>query len=156
MNPPPIVVFDCMVVVQALARSTGPAAACLAMVEAKAVELLLSDAVLEEWRDVLSRPSILQHFPGITFERVNEVIESVSRLGWHLNPPIASFTVERDPKDQKYLDLAIAGNASHLVTRDRDLLDLMIDPRWTPFATSLQIVDPVAFLRIMASRPLEA
>jgi putative PIN family toxin of toxin-antitoxin system len=147
----PIVVLDSMVIVQALARSTGPAAACLAMIEADAVELLVSNAVLDEWRDVLSRPALLRRFPGITVERVNQTIESISQFGRRLDPPIAPILVDRDPKDQKYLDLAIAGGASFLVTRDRDLLELTSAPQWNSFAPSLQVVDPVSFLRIMAA-----
>lgn len=34
------------------------------------------------------------------------------------------FVLERDPKDAKYVDLAIATKADFLVTRDKDLLDL--------------------------------
>jgi putative PIN family toxin of toxin-antitoxin system len=142
-----------MVIIQALAKSTGPAAACLSMVEAKAVELLLSDAVLDEWRDVLSRPTILRHFSGIPLEQISRAIESISRIGRHLDPPVAPIQVNRDPKDQKYLDLAISGKASFLLTRDRDLLDLTSKPEWKPFGSALELVAPVTFLRIMAARP---
>lgn len=123
------------------------------MVEAKAIELLLSNAVLDEWRDVLSRPTVLRHFPEISADQVTQAIESISKLGRHLDPPIAPILVDRDPKDQKYLDLAIAGSASFLVTRDRDLLDLASMPEWNRFASALQLVDPVTFLRIVAARP---
>lgn len=34
------------------------------------------------------------------------------------------FVLERDPKDAKYVDLAIATKADLLVTRDKDILDL--------------------------------
>lgn len=34
------------------------------------------------------------------------------------------FVLDRDPKDSKYIDLAIATKADFLVTRDNDLLDL--------------------------------
>ena len=34
------------------------------------------------------------------------------------------FVLERDPKDAKYVDLAIAAKADFLVTRDKDLLYL--------------------------------
>lgn len=30
----------------------------------------------------------------------------------------------RDPKDNKFLDLAISGNATHIITGDKDLLEL--------------------------------
>jgi predicted nucleic acid-binding protein len=62
------------------------------------------------------------------------------------------LTLERDPKDEKFIDLALFAEAEYLVTRDRDLLDLatavppegsQIDAR----SLGLNILDPVAFLR---------
>lgn len=35
------------------------------------------------------------------------------------------YVLERDPKDSKYVDLALAAGVEYLVTRDHDLLDLM-------------------------------
>lgn len=37
---------------------------------------------------------------------------------------IQSFSVCRDPKDDKFLELAVNGNADYIVTGDRDLLVL--------------------------------
>jgi len=62
------------------------------------------------------------------------------------------FELPRDPGDEPYLNLAIETGARFLVTRDRDLLDLM---RWDTeegrnFQSrfpDLRILDPVAFLR---------
>jgi predicted nucleic acid-binding protein len=34
------------------------------------------------------------------------------------------FDFERDPRDAKFTELAIAGAATHLITLDRDLLSL--------------------------------
>lgn len=34
------------------------------------------------------------------------------------------FNYERDPKDEPYVNLALAANATHLVSRDKDGLDL--------------------------------
>jgi predicted nucleic acid-binding protein len=51
------VVFDCMIFLQAATRFTGPASALLELAEIGELELLVSDACLEEIRDVLTRPS---------------------------------------------------------------------------------------------------
>ena len=62
------------------------------------------------------------------------------------------FTYERDPRDEKYINLAIASNAHYLVSRDKDLLDLRKEdlPEGQGFRAqfpSLQILDPVDFLK---------
>ena len=57
------------------------------------------------------------------------------------------FVLSRDPKDEPYLNLAIATDASYLVSRDNDLLDLMTDSEFRTQHPDLKILDPVAFLR---------
>ena len=50
-----------------------------------------------------------------------------------------TLNVCRDPKDDKFLELALSGDASHLITGDRDLLSLL------PFC-EIQIISPSTFL----------
>jgi predicted nucleic acid-binding protein len=64
------------------------------------------------------------------------------------------FVLERDPKDAKYVDLAIATKADFLVTRDKDLLDLREkeSPRLQIFETldwQFKIVDPFEMLTFL-------
>lgn len=70
------------------------------------------------------------------------------------------FVYPRDPDDEPYLNLAIEAGAQFLVTRDRDLLDLMranteegrdFQRRFR----ELKILDPVAFLKEIEQRPDE-
>ena len=49
------------------------------------------------------------------------------------------ITACRDPKDDKFLELAVSGNASHIISGDRDLLALH------PFR-GIPILTPAAFL----------
>ena len=61
------------------------------------------------------------------------------------------FHFDRDPKDEPYINLAIAANARFLVSRDNDILDLATNPgsdgeRLRRMAPDLRILDPVAFL----------
>ncbi len=59
---------------------------------------------------------------------------------------------ERDPRDEPYVNLAIAARAGFLVSRDGDFLDLANPSNadgalLRNLAPGLQILDPVSFLR---------
>jgi predicted nucleic acid-binding protein len=70
----PRVVFDCTIFLQVAARPTGPAAACLRLLDAGACTLFLSPAVVREVADVLSRPAIRRKNPRLAVkERVFQV-----------------------------------------------------------------------------------
>jgi putative PIN family toxin of toxin-antitoxin system len=147
----PVAVFDCMVYLQAAARPEGPARACLAMVQQGRVILCISPAVRAEVENVLNRPKVRQKFPSLTPEAVAAFlldIDALVRIAGEV-PKVVTFP--RDPKDEPYLNLAVAAGATRLVTWDNDLLDLMADnPDGTDFRgrfPGLAILTPVAFLR---------
>lgn len=146
-----LAVFDCMVFLQGAAKAEGPAGACLALAEEGAVTLCLSQEVLDEVREVLLRPKIQKKFPSLTADRVDAFLEAIrKRAQWFESVPHAA-TPLRDPDDAPYLDLAICGTAKYLVTRDNDLLDLMRDATFTASFPHLTIVEPVAFLNLLAA-----
>ena len=58
-----------------------------------------------------------------------------------------TVSLERNHKDEPFLDLAVASGAAYLVTRDKDMLDLMADPGFTSRYPGLRIVGPVELLR---------
>ena len=89
------------------------------------VAVAMSRAVLSEIRDVLAREEYRDEFPALTDEAVAAFLREVLGLTRMIRKVPHVYTVERDPKDSKYVDLAAAAGASYLVTRDRDLLDLM-------------------------------
>src|SRR5262245_31430323 len=119
------VVFDCMVFLQAAARSSGPAAACLQAVREGKVELVISSGILAEVRDVLTRPRTARKFPTLTLEAVDSYLEDIESLSVSFFDVPVAMALDRDPKDEPYLNLAIASSAAYLTTWDNDLLDLM-------------------------------
>jgi len=132
----PIAVFDCMVYLQAAARQDGPARACLALAQQGRVTICISPAIRAEVQDVLSRPKVRLKFPSLTPESTAQFLHDIDGLTTTLAevPGVVSFP--RDPKDEPYLNLAVAAGATRLVTWDNDLLDLMADnPEGRAFRT---------------------
>src|SRR5579862_4336539 len=155
----PRAVFDCPVFVQAFFGSSGPAAACLDLVEAGAVRLLVSLDVLAEVREVLARPELAARRRWITSDRIQAFVERVVRFSELVDPVPHSISYARDFRDEPYLDLTVAGHANFLVSRDRDLLDLAgagasAHDGVRRALRGIAIVDPVAFLASVRGRAL--
>lgn len=120
------VIFDCSLFVQAFLNSASAANRCLELVRRGQAQLFVSPATLTELKEVLSRPRILNLLPHIAPEQTDNFLGDVVVHATNLPAVTEKFRFERDPKDAPYLNLAIAADADYLVTRDRDLLDLMI------------------------------
>ncbi len=153
----PRCVLDCVVLLQA-AVSRGPAFALLTLAEAGRIELLLSNDLLSELRDVLLRKEVHQRFPILSPEFVEAFLTRIQHLGTLTDPVPSSLKLRRDPDDEPYLNLAAHGRAKYLVTRDRDLLDLVeaSDDDASQFRRAcpdLRILDPVDLLRELVVKP---
>ena len=64
----------------------GPAAALLELVEVGALELLVSDACIEELREVLTLPSLQRKFPSLSISAVQDFLDRIHRQA--IAPPI--------------------------------------------------------------------
>ncbi len=146
----PRAVFDCMVLLQGAGRPTGPAAACLRLVDEGQVALCISAEILAEVRDVLTRPRTLRKFPGLSPAWVESFVRHLEAKGILLANVPHAVTLQRDPKDEPYVNAAIVAGAKYLVSRDLDLLDLMKDETFRALYPGLLILEPVAFLRDIA------
>ena len=118
------VVFDCNTFLQAIGSPEGPAGRCVQLAIDGAVSLFVSPPVLEELRDVASRPKVVAKL-HLVAERVEEFLEAIEIAATVLDGFPESFELPRDPDDAHYIDLALAAGAKLVVSRDRDLLDLM-------------------------------
>jgi putative PIN family toxin of toxin-antitoxin system len=140
-------VFDCMIFLQAVANESSPAYACFRLVEEGKVTLFVSAEVLAEVKEVLTRTKLQARFPHLTPERVELFLEKVRATATLIDEVQKSFTYNRDPDDEPYINLAIAARATHLVSRDKGLLDLANDPDFGRLCPWLTVLDPVAFLQ---------
>ena len=83
-------------------------------------DLLVSDATLDELAEVLARPKFDRYLRPGDRRRFFELLARVARRVDIRRPVIAC----RDPNDDKFLALAVNGQADALVTGDSDLLAL--------------------------------
>jgi putative PIN family toxin of toxin-antitoxin system len=98
-------------------------------------QLLASEATLEELADVLARAKFDAY---VSIADRQEFIRLLGRIV-ELVPITYRVQACRDPKDDKFLELAINGRADLIVTGDKDLLELH------PFR-QVSIITPAAYL----------
>ena len=97
--------------------------------------LLISQAIFEEWHEVLLRPKFNRYVvEALRIEFLETILNDAVWV--EIQEPIV---VCRDPKDDEFLALAVNGQANFIVTGDRDLLVL------NPFR-GIAIVGPDVFL----------
>lgn len=96
--------------------------------------------MLAELYEILSRKRFSQY---VNEEDVRRFVAALTREAQWVEEDV-KITACRDPKDDKFLELAVSGHATHVVTGDSDLLTL------DPFQ-GISIITPRAFLDL----PLE-
>ena len=83
-------------------------------------QILLSLTTLEEIDEVMRREKFERY---VTAEEREEFLEALIERARFVEPA-AQIKVCRDPKDDKFLELAVNGEAHHIISGDDDLLDL--------------------------------
>jgi putative PIN family toxin of toxin-antitoxin system len=82
--------------------------------------LLVSEATMNELADVLARPRLDRY---VSIEDRKGLLRQVGRIA-ELVPIIYPVRECRDPKDDKFLELAWNGRADVIITGDADLLEM--------------------------------
>lgn len=119
MREPDRWVVDTNVLVSRLLAPRGVAAQAVDKALGTGV-LLVSDATLEELAQVLARPRFDPYLSPSDRQQFFRLLSGVSRR----IPITQRVQVCRDPKDDKFLDVALCGQAQAIVTGDKDLLAL--------------------------------
>jgi putative PIN family toxin of toxin-antitoxin system len=133
MNKPRFV-FDANVIVSAFLFKTSQPRLALETAKNQGI-IILSETVIDELSNVLSRSKFDRY---LAVEIRQDLLETLveSSLLVQLSESINEC---RDPKDNKYLELAISGQAESLITGDEDLLVL------NPFR-NIRIITVLEFL----------
>ena len=127
-------VFDANVLISALLSPKSIAAKILNWAENNGT-VLYSEATLTELISVLNRPKFSKYISPKDIAGLVIRIKAV----WLSVEIINQIKLCRDPKDDKFIDIAINGEALHIITGDNDLLVLH------PIET-ISVINPRNFL----------
>ena len=100
-------------------------------------KLLVSDATLEELNEVLFRSKFDKYLSFETrWKLLNDYVNAAALI-----TITNSVKICRDKKDNKFLELALDGNAKYIVSGDNDLLIL-------DTFENIQIISPARFIKV--------
>lgn len=129
-------VIDTNVVVSAALKPDGPQRTILILALTKPARLYVSGAILEEYREVLSRPR-LKISRGLQRQTLDLIRDRAKVVA-----PERRLDVARDPDDNIFVECADAARADYLLTGN---------PRHFPrFWKSTKIVTPREFMELVA------
>ena len=130
-------VVDTGIFISALIRNRGTIGAVLRALRDGRYTLIYSTDISIELVDVLGRDKFRGKY-HIQPDDIADVVNLI-RLRGELVIPKQKVTACRDPKDDKFLEAALAGTADCIVSGDADLLDM-------ESFEGISIVSPAEFL----------
>jgi putative PIN family toxin of toxin-antitoxin system len=131
------VVVDTNVIVSGLRQPLGNPGHVLILVRTGAIVPVYDARILAEYTEVCARPRL-----SLVAAVVERLLSEVVRLGVRVaDAPPAAFTLP-DPKDQMFLDVALAGHADAIVTGNR---------KDFPDAGGARILSPAEMVQILAA-----
>ena len=113
----------------------------LKKVENQEISLILSQEIIEEYREVLNYEEI-QSKVKIKELEANFILGELIAISLIVSPIVQHNLVKADPDDNKFIDAGIEGNADYIVSQDKDLLNLKE-------FQSIKIIKPEDFLRLI-------
>jgi putative PIN family toxin of toxin-antitoxin system len=117
------VVLDANVLVNAVISSRGAPAQILRLWEEERFDVLVSQPILEELERVLHYPRIQERY-DLPEEDVATFLRFMRSGAIIIEPNVGITVIERDITDNRYLECAVAGGASYIVSGDQHLLEL--------------------------------
>jgi putative PIN family toxin of toxin-antitoxin system len=150
-------VLDTNVLLAGLAAESSASQRIVDLLSARKAIPLLSRPVVGEYREVLLHPQIAGRFPKLTPKRVERALNRLRYVGEEILTDPFRFVFERDPRDAKFIELAIAGSATHIISLDNDILSLPTakedaGKRFRQRLRHTQVLRPAEFLGQFARR----
>ncbi len=117
------VVLDTNIVISHTLAPRGPIAVIFRHWITKTFDLVVSDALLEEYKDTLRKPKIRAYHQQ-SDTTIAAFIRRFRKIAIVVTPTETLTVVHDDPDDNKILECAVAGEADYIVTGDAHLLDI--------------------------------
>jgi putative PIN family toxin of toxin-antitoxin system len=138
------VVVDANVVIRGILSSTGTSALLLNAIRRRRCVLIASREYLNEIYRVLSRPRFVHRYRINPHQRKRLIVRLYTRAIFV--QPAGHLALCRDPHDDYLIEMALLGQATHLVSEDDDLHE---DSDIVEFLrqSGIQLVHVEAFLR---------
>jgi putative PIN family toxin of toxin-antitoxin system len=114
-----MIVVDANVMVSALRSSKGASHQLVHEMLTGGVDFALSPAVALEYEDVLKRPGILGKAPWLSESKIDIVLNAVVSKAELVSPWFHFRPFLADPKDDIYIECALAAGATLIVSNDR-------------------------------------
>ena len=140
------ITIDTNVFLRSLIRRKNDANYLLSLWRDLRFVLVLSQAILDEAQEVLSRPYLIQKY-SYTLHSVSHLINLLKQRSVIVEVPF-SYKLCRDVEDDPVVDCAVWGRVQFLVSYDNDFLDDST-LRQALFEFGVEIAHPRTFLEII-------
>jgi predicted nucleic acid-binding protein len=114
-----MIIVDANVMLSALRSSRGPSHRLLREMLLGSVAYAVSPAVALEYEDVLKRPGILGDDPWVSNDEIDVLLDAVFSRARIVSPWFRFRPFLADPKDDIYIECALAAGATWIVSNDR-------------------------------------
>ena len=114
-----MIVVDANIVLSALRSRHGAANRVLRGMLTNEFAFAISPMIVLEYEDVLKRPGLLGANPWIEPAQIDVILDALCGCGKLVEPWFSFRPFLDDPKDDPYIDCALASGASVILSRDR-------------------------------------
>lgn len=114
-----MIVVDVNILASALRSSKGASHHLLREMLGGEIDYAVSPAVAVEYEEVLKRPGIFGDAPWIGSGEIDTVVDAVIRQALLVSPWFRFRPFLDDPKDDIYIECALAAGATWIVSNDR-------------------------------------
>jgi len=133
-------VFDTNIILSALRSRNGGSYVILREMLTGTISYAVSSAVILEYEDVVKRPGKLGKHPWITQDEIDVILDAIVKKAYLVSPWFRFRPFLQDPKDDLYIECALAAGAKTIGTNDRHFNAPVVE------AFGLSILKPGEFL----------